>query len=219
MYTKLLFIIAGFSLFLTGCFGGSNEMEPDSLVKAECIKGVYTGNGDFTKLALGGHPYILEVNHNSNEIIFLLTDTEREGTSEGSKVCTTYQNPSFYATQGNELLFNLEGSTVENNGVISHTRGIFSIVVSSTPQEEGESVLCNISQLKLYRPGDNTEGSTLATAIGSAPVDRPSKSGEEVELRSFDELKSECDALESPEQEVADNSDQLEEVDLQNPTQ
>ena len=214
MYTKLLFIIAGFSLFLTGC--SRPKMESDSLDKAECIKGVYSGTSDFQRARVGGRSYRLEVNHNSNEIIFLLTNTD-----EGSQVCTTYQNPSFSATEENEFLFNLESDAVENNGVIYDTTGVFSIVVSSIPQEEGaeESVLCDINQLKLYREGDDMDSSSFTTL--NSPIDTPTTE-EEVEIRSFDELKSECDApgeRATVEQEVADNSDSLEGVDLQDPTQ
>ena len=183
-------------------------MSPESIAHAECIKGTYIGIGDFTRVTGGANDFKLEVSHNSNEMIFLITDTEREGTSEGSKVCTTYQNPSFSAIEDNEFLFNLESDSVENKGSISDTTGLFSIVAASIPQEEGESALCDINQLKLYREGDDTNDGSLGWLGSFLTVDSPShnprrSTDEEVEVRSFAELKSECDALESAEEESA----------------
>ena len=226
-HLKYFLIILFTSLLLISCGNQGDEtdapteMSPESLGYAECIEGVYNGIGDFRRRAFGGHPYTLEVSHNSNEIIFLITDTDREETFASSKVCTTYQNPSFSATEENELLFNLEASSVENNGVIAHTTGMFDIRVS---QEEGESVLCNISQLKLYREGDEGSGFLGFGATLPPTYTRSISRVEEVEVRSFAEIKSECDALTTDEgeaataeQEVADNAEP-EETNSQNPT-
>ena len=239
-YLKYFLIILFSSLLLISCGDqgkDSNDdtdvpppaMSPESIAHAECIKGTYIGIGDFTRVTGGANDFKLEVSHNSNEMIFLITDTEREGTSEGSKVCTTYQNPSFSAIEDNEFLFNLESDSVENKGSISDTTGLFSIVAASIPQEEGESAFCDINQLKLYREGDDTNDGSLGWLGSFLTVDSPShnpKRSTDEEVRSFDEIKNDCNELVpaeeadvSGEAETTDNSAQPQETESQNPTQ
>jgi len=163
-----------------------SPMNADFHHHGECIKGVYTGRADFKRISIGDRAYNLEVDYNSNEMIFLLTSLSL-GLGNGSQVCTIYQNPRFSISEEDETLFNIESNLIEIRGEFIDTRGIFSITTSTTQEQA-----CNgISEFKLYRQGDN-RGSL---AWFGSPITQPSRVID-AELRSFDELRSDCDALE-----------------------
>ena len=184
-HLKYLLIILA-SSFLLMSYGDENEDTPSEL---ECMKGLYTGRADFERMYIGLRAYNLEVNYNSNEMIFLLTSLSL-GLGNGSQVCTIYQNPRFSISEEDETLFNIESDLIEIRGEFIDTRGIFSITTSTTQEQA-----CNgISEFKLYRQGDD-HGSL--TWFGS-PIAQPSRVIG-AELRSFDELRSDCDALEITE--------------------
>ena len=180
MHHLKYFLIILASSFLLMSYGDENEDTPSEL---ECMKGLYTGRADFERMYIGLRAYNLEVNYNSNEIIFLLTSLSL-GKGNGSQVCTIYQNPRFSEDETLLLLRLLENER-EWIGNIINTKGIF--FINTVFDDDGTYVCDGISEFKLYRPGDSSSW------FGS-PIARPSRVTDE-ELRSFDEIKSDCDAL------------------------
>ena len=173
--------------------------DSDYVVTLECIEGVYTGRTDFERATIGRRPYKLEVNHNynSNEMIFLLTNTET-GLETKSQICTIYQNPILYGSM-NEPSFNIASESIEIRGEIIDTKGIFSILASAfegeltPPPSSYEGLFCGeISEFLLFREGDDL--GSLGWFGWNSPRPRPERVTDE-ELRSFDEIKSDCDAL------------------------
>ena len=176
----------------------SQVQSPFTIPMDECIKGVYNGSGDFTRYGFGQHPYKLEVNYNSNEIIFLLTNLSRE-LEAGSQACTIYQDPYFDSTE-DSTTFTIQPSFIQGPGGspgirmignLSDTSGIFSI---KTVFQVIEEPFCRISEFKLFRPGDDFNNPNWLIIGTKPPTTNPSRVTNE-ELRSFDELKSDCDAL------------------------
>lgn len=262
-YLKYFLIILFSSLLLTSCGDPDNEdnpdtslegevtpppaMNPESNIYAGCIKGVYEGEADFKRYSIGKRDYKLEVNYNSSEIIFLLTNAEQRGLGSGSQICTIYRNPYFspFSEEEGETLFNIESDSVENKGVIINTVGVFSIVseiftssererepeedegifstitgifTSSEQTEElGEDFCGDISEFKLSRQPEDDPVGSWRT-VGTPNPEASRVTDEEV--RSFDELKNDCNELvPSGEAETTDNSAQPQETESQNPTQ
>ena len=173
----------------------TSSEESESL--AECMEGVYRGrtawDWNFSSYEVGDS-MLLEVSHNSNEMIFLVT-AERD--YQGQQLCTTYRNPSLSLSSSSssekyDVHFNLEGnSSIEHKGIISRTIGVFvseSRGEDLAAEQDRESMLCSINKVEII-PLPNT---VLVGQHSSLEKLSP----EDQELRSFAEIKSDCDALE-----------------------
>ena len=112
------------------------------------MEGVYSGNAFFRGLVNGAQTnqqYALEVSHNSNEMIFLMT-------SEGEQFCTTYQNPSFSATNGDRDndYFDIESDSIEYKGII----GVVTGISYSASQSKRDSMDCSLSGIRFDPDSD-----------------------------------------------------------------
>ena len=160
------------------------------------MEGVYEGDAIWSGDVDEASHFILEVSHNSNEMIFLVT---AEGDYQGQQLCTTYRNPSLslssFSSEKYGVHFNLEGnSSIEHKGIISGVIGV------SVPESRGErlsaeqdreSMLCSINIVKIIPVPYRTDG--IARVYTGSVLEKLSL--EDQELRSFAEIKSDCDAL------------------------
>ena len=195
--SSLFVLFSGF-LALAGC---SDSMNSESNELATCVSGVYSGTGDFTKFIPGSASFNLEVNTNGQQMVFLVTATESKGkTNEGDQFCSVYQTPQFTSTTPDAEIsnnFDIESDSVISTGKISHTFAISeaSMRRALSENEDGTTTTNCFLSTRIKRDASGTLGTFV-------PLNYTRDN--EAEVRSFSEIKSICNGLETQETEEAE---------------